>query len=128
MPAVSCTKAKGAYDGHPGYSDPLDEQQFIVKTINTIEASPFWNETAIIIAYDDSDGWYDHVMDPLVNRSQLADHNLTGTGLCGSNAAVTTQGGCGYGPRTPLLVVSPYARQNFVDPPDHGSVLDSELH
>jgi phospholipase C len=115
LPAVSYLKAKGAYDGHPGYSDPLDEQQFVVQAINTIQASPFWNETAIIIAYDDSDGWYDHVMDPLVNQSQVADDSLTGVGLCGSNAASTSQGRCGYGPRTPLLVISPFARQNYVD-------------
>jgi phospholipase C len=115
LPAVSYIKAKGAFDGHPGYSDPLDEQTFIVNTINAIQANPYWKDTAIVIAYDDSDGWYDHVMDPLVNQSQVSDDALTGTGLCGGNTAATTQGRCGYGPRTPLLVISPYARQNYVD-------------
>ncbi len=116
LPAVTYLKAKAVYDGHPGYSDPLDEQTFIVNTINAIQANPYWKDTAIVIAYDDSDGWYDHQMDPLVNQSQSAtDDQLTGAGLCGSNTAATTQGRCGYGPRTPLLVISPYARQNYVD-------------
>jgi phospholipase C len=115
LPAVSFLKAKAAFDGHPGYSDPLDEQQFLVDTINAIEESPSWKSTAIIIAYDDSDGWYDHVMDPVILQSQVSDDFLTGTGLCGSNTASTTQGRCGYGPRLPFLVVSPYARPNYVD-------------
>ena len=58
MPAVSFLKAGAYQDGHPGYSDPIDEQIFLVNTINAIMASPFWNSTAIVIAYDDSDGWY----------------------------------------------------------------------
>jgi len=115
LPAVSFLKAKAAFDGHPGNSDPLDEQTFVVNTINTIQASPFWKDTAIIIAYDDSDGWYDHVMDPLINQSQVNDDALTGAGLCGTNTAAITQGRCGYGPRTPLLIISPYARPNYVD-------------
>jgi phospholipase C len=116
LPAVSYVKAKAVYDAHPGYSDPLDEQTFLVNTINEIQANKYWKDTAIIIAYDDSDGWYDHVMDPLVNQSQSStDDALTGPGLCGSNTASTTQGRCGYGPRTPLLVISPYAKQNYVD-------------
>ena len=71
MPAVSFLKAIAAEDGHAGYSDPLLEQQFLVKTINTIMQSPFWRSTAIVIAYDDSDGWYDHQMSPIVNPSAV---------------------------------------------------------
>jgi phospholipase C len=117
LPAVSFVKPKAAYDGHPGYSDPIDEQTNLVNTINTIMASPSWHNTAIIIAYDDSDGWYDHQMDTLVNQSQSSiDDALTGPGLCGdSNTSGATTGRCGYGPRTPLLVISPYAKQNYVD-------------
>src|SRR5215471_12964449 len=115
MPAVSYLKAGAYQDGHAGYSSPLDEQTFLVNTINTIMQSPFWNTTAIIIAYDDSDGWYDHVMGPIVNQSATADDNLTGTGLCGSGTASPYQSRCGYGPRQPLLVISPFAKVNFVD-------------
>jgi len=126
LPAVTFLKAKAVYDGHPGYSDPLDEQTFLVNTINAIQANTYWKDTAIVIAYDDSDGWYDHVMDPIINQSQVADDQLTGPGLCGGNTASTAQGRCGYGPRTPLLVISPYARQNYVDHSitDQSSILE----
>lgn len=125
FPAVSFLKAPGYEDGHAGYSDPLDEQQFIVTVINFLEQQSDWNNTAVVIAYDDSDGWYDHQMGPIVNQSTSADDALTGPGTCGngSNTALpgaapgTThaQGRCGYGPRLPLLVISPWARRNFVD-------------
>jgi len=115
LPAVSYLKAGAYQDGHAGYSDPLDEQTFLVNTINALEQSPFWNTTAIIIAYDDSDGFYDHVMGPIVNQSNVSDDNLTGPGSCGVGAGTPSQGRCGYGPRQPLLVISPFARVNFVD-------------
>jgi len=44
---------------------------------------------------------------------------LSGTGLCGDTTQTPPLAGesgrCGYGPRMPLLVISPWARQNFVD-------------
>jgi phospholipase C len=115
LPAVSFLKAPAYQDGHAAYSNPLDEQTFVVKEINSIMNSSFWNSTAIIIAYDDSDGWYDHQMGPIVNQSATADDNLNGAGLCGSGAASPYQSRCGYGPRQPLLVISPFAKQNYVD-------------
>jgi phospholipase C len=115
MPAVTYLKAGAYQDGHAGYSSPLDEQTFVVNTINTIMNSPFWSTTAIIIAYDDSDGWYDHVMPPIVSPSITPDDNLNGPGTCGNGAGAVYQGCCGYGPRLPLLVISPYAKVNYVD-------------
>lgn len=115
LPTVSFLKAKGAFDGHPGYSDPLDEQTWIVNTINAIAQSPYWKDTAIIIAYDDSDGWYDHAMDTVVSQSDVPDDALTGVGTCGTTPAGGTPGRCGYGPRLPLIVISPYAKHNYVD-------------
>jgi len=118
MPAVSFLKAAAYQDGHAGYSDPLDEQQFLVETINRLEKTEYWDDTAVIIAYDDSDGWYDHQMSPIVNQSGDSAHDgLRGTD-CGSNPKAVSGGypdRCGYGPRQPLLVVSPYAKSNFVD-------------
>ncbi len=127
MAAVSFLKAPVILDGHPGVSDPLDEQTFIVDMVNAIEQSQFWQSTAIIIAYDDSDGWYDHVMD-IVNGSATSADRLEGAGLCGSASATAenalpgvaagtahAQGRCGHGPRLPLLVISPWAKQNYVD-------------
>ena len=114
LPAVSYLKAAAYQDGHAGYSDPLDEQTFLVNTINAIMQSPFWNSTAIVILYDDSDGFYDHVMGPIVNQSSTPDDQLTGPGACGGPNGVY-QGRCGYGPRQPLLVISPWAKVNYVD-------------
>ena len=67
---MSYLKAPEYQDGHPGYSDPLDEQTFLVNTINSIEKSKYWPSTAIVVTYDDSDGWYDHQAPNIVNGSQ----------------------------------------------------------
>ncbi|MDQ6777921.1 MAG: alkaline phosphatase family protein [Actinomycetota bacterium] len=116
MPQVSFLKAPAYQDGHAGYSGPLDEQRFLVDTINQIEQSPEWQSTAIIIAYDDSDGWYDHQMGPIIRQSQDTADNLNGPGKCGSSATPPAQNDrCGVGPRQPLLVISPWAKQNYVD-------------
>ena len=66
---MSYLKAPEYQDGHPGYSDPLDEQTFLVNTINAIEKSKYWQSTAIVITYDDSDGWYDHQAPTIINGS-----------------------------------------------------------
>jgi phospholipase C len=124
FPTVSFLKAPGFEDGHAGYSDPIDEQNFVVGVINFLETTREWEHTAVVIAYDDSDGWYDHQMSPIVNSSKTAEDALSGPGACGTGATAlpgvasgTThaQGRCGYGPRLPLLVISPWARRNFVD-------------
>ncbi len=117
LPAVSFLKAPRANDGHPSNSSPLDEQLFVLETIDALELTPEWNDTAVIIAWDDSDGWYDHVIGPIVNQSASTADALTGTGACGTgaNALAGLQSRCGYGPRLPFLVVSPYAKENFVD-------------
>jgi phospholipase C len=119
LPAVSFLKAPAFQDGHAGYSDPLDEQTFLVQTINHLQKLRSWRSTAVIIAYDDSDGWYDHVMTSLINQSQTKTIDaLTGPGQCGSNPArvlAGEQGRCGPGMRQPLIVISPFAKSNFVD-------------
>ena len=113
LPAVSFLKAGEYQDGHAGYSDPLDEQHFLASNINKIEQSPEWKSTAIVIAYDDSDGWYDHVIPPLANGSSDSTQDQA---ACSAKPA---KGGyadrCGYGPRQPLLVISPYSKVNYVD-------------
>jgi len=115
LPAVSFLKAAGYQDGHAGYSDPLDEQTFLVNTINRLQKSRFWNSTAVIIAYDDSDGWYDHVMPPIIKQSGDPSHDAMLDGGCGVAIAGEHQDRCGYGPRLPLMVISAWAKQNYVD-------------
>jgi phospholipase C len=126
LPAVSFLKAPGYQDGHAGYSDPIDEQQFIVSEINALQRTPDWSSTAVVVAYDDSDGFYDHVYSGIRNTSNTSavatppgpQDFLTGTGLCGNTTAnpplAGQNGRCGYGPRLPLLVISPWAKRNFV--------------
>jgi phospholipase C len=122
LPDVSYLKAPEYQDGHAGYSDPIDEQNWLVSTVNHLETLNTWKSTAVVIAYDDSDGWYDHVLAPVTSASQTSLDTLTGTGQCGSAALVPVnsanqpeQGRCGLGPRLPLLVISRYAKANFVD-------------
>lgn len=111
MPAVSFLKAAKYQDGHAGYSDALDEQHFIVDTINKLQKTDEWKNTTVIISYDDSDGWYDHVMPPILNQSNDPAQDVG----CGTTKAGDHSDKCGYGPRLPLLVISPYAKENFVD-------------
>jgi phospholipase C len=117
MPAVSFIKPAVYQNAHPGNSDPLDEQHFIVNTINRIQRLPTWSSTAIVIAYDDSDGWYDHQMvQPLNPSHDPARDVLSGPGHCGQGTPLGGfQDRCGPGPRQPLLVISPYAKGNAVD-------------
>ncbi|MGA2536075.1 MAG: alkaline phosphatase family protein [Terracidiphilus sp.] len=124
MPAVSFLKAPGYQDAHAGYSDPLDEQTFVATVINFLQTTKEWDSTAVIINYDDSDGWYDHQMPPIVNQSASAQDALTGAGFCGSGTGALpgpgvsgtahAQGRCGYGPRLPYIVISRYAKPNYV--------------
>jgi phospholipase C len=143
LPAVSFLKAPAYQDGHPGYSDPIDEQHFIVSIINTLQQSPHWETTAVVILYDDSDGWYDHQEPPVVNPSFTAADALNGAGKCfvglqqdrptltatstplNGAFGLPSQGRCGYGTRIPLLVISPFAKVNYVDHTlvDQSSVL-----
>jgi phospholipase C len=127
FPQVSFLKAPGYQDGHAGYSDPIDEQKFVVDIVNAIEQTGYWYDTAIFITYDDSDGWYDHMIN-IVNGSATPADKLAGAGNCstatvsataalaGVNAATLhAQGRCGYGPRLPLILISPWAWKNYVD-------------
>jgi phospholipase C len=124
IPAVSFIKAPAYQDAHAGYSNPLDEQTFVVTLIDLLMQKSYWKSTAVVILYDDSDGWYDHQMAPIVNTSQGPADALTGAGLCGTAATslpglnpanLHALGRCGYGMRQPLMVISPYAKANFVD-------------
>jgi phospholipase C len=132
LPAVTFLKAPGYEDGHAQYSNPRDEQAFLVNEVNALEQSPDWSSTAIIVNYDDSDGWYDHVYSGVTNPSTSGADNLTNTvkgkiqagnptsGMCGSGKALGPgpngqQGRCGFGPRLPMALISPCAAPDHVD-------------
>ena len=143
LPAVSFLKAPAYQDEHPGNSDPLSAQTFMVDLINALQKSPFWGSTAVIISYDDTDGWYDHVTGPVINQSAFntgtANGNTNGndsyipvlpmststapaspgaittSGICGTPASgAAAPPRCGYGLRLPYLVISPWSRENYV--------------
>ncbi|HWE72695.1 MAG TPA: alkaline phosphatase family protein [Stellaceae bacterium] len=144
LPAVSFLKAPAYQDEHPGNSDPLSAQTFMVDVINALQQSGEWKDTAVVINYDDTDGWYDHVPGPVVNQTAFNTGTNNGStnandsyiptlplststtpaspgaistsGVCGtpaSTAAAATPR-CGYGPRLPYLVVSPWSKVNYV--------------
>ena len=80
--------------------------------VGEIEKSKYWSSTAIAVTYDDSDGWHDHVAGPVINGSNTTADEA----ICTS---VPTRLGsdpdrCGFGPRLPLLVISPYTKANSV--------------
>ena len=118
LPTVSFIKAPANETGHPLTSGALLEQTFLVDTINALQRSRYWPNMAIIVTYDDSDGWYDHVMSPIVNQS----NDSTVDSICGtvcppallpptgrSTTAAATASVCRF------LAISPYAKRNYVD-------------
>jgi phospholipase C len=82
-------------DDHPAYSDAQISEAMVADTVNAIANSPYWEESAIVITYDETDGLYDH--QPETIRSWGPDHApLTG------------------GPRIPAIVISPFSRVHTV--------------
>ncbi len=124
LPSVSYLKPPAYENAHPGNSDPLEEQQFVVDEVNAIEESKYWPSTAIVITYDDSDGWYDQVAPPVINGSNDTSSSTvdgasvpTDSAYCSSvetTIGVGTSDQCGFGQRLPLIVISPYTRENYV--------------
>jgi phospholipase C len=117
LPQVSFIKAPKGDDGHASYSDPVDEGHFLANLTNTIENSPYWSNTAVFVLWDDSDGWYDHVYPPIVNHSNDPVNDYAPT--CGSKNTHDLGLGdandrCGYGARLPFLVISPYAKSDYI--------------
>ncbi|WP_405748700.1 alkaline phosphatase family protein [Streptomyces sp. NBC_01411] len=121
LPSVSFLKAPSYQDGHAGYSDPTDEQDFLIGQINKIQQAPQWKDTAVVLAYDDSDGWYDHVYAKPANGSQDTSKQTNGRTVdspaCqnGPKAAGGYADRCGPGARQPLMVISPYGKVNKID-------------
>jgi len=100
LPAVSFLKP-GNDDGHPGYSTMYAYETFVARAVAAIQGNPnLWRSTAILITEDESGGYYD-------------------------SGYIQPVSFFGDGPRVPMIVVSPFARQGFVDHTytDHVSIL-----
>ena len=93
-------------DDHPGYSDRQVSEAFAAQMISAIANSPYWNQSAIVLTYDETDGQYDH--EQVQNRNTFVD----GSPLAG-------------GPRIPTIVISPWALQGTISHQysEHGSVI-----
>ena len=82
-------------DDHPGYSDSQISETLVAKVVNAVARSPYWKDSVIMILWDDSGGFYDHVPPPQFET--CPDHHP-----------------CGDGPRIPFILISPYARSGGV--------------
>lgn len=91
-------------DDHPGYSDSHLSESFVATFVNAIARSPYWKDSLILITWDDSEGFYDHVAPPEFER-------------CPDGHP------CGDGPRVPAIIISPFAKDHAIvsDLSDHAS-------
>jgi len=93
-------------DDHPSYSDQQISEALAAEAISDIAMSPYWSQSAIIITYDETDGYYDHVAP--MKRSAFADGSILEAG-----------------PRIPTIVISPYAAGGAISHrySEHGSII-----
>jgi phospholipase C len=89
LPAVAWVVPENTVSEHPPAKISLG-QAYVTSLINAVMQGPDWNSTAIFLSWDDWGGFYDHVAPPTVDQN-------------------------GYGLRVPGLVISPYAKQGFID-------------
>lgn len=89
LPAVSWVAPNGTVSEHPTALVSRG-QTYVTGLINAVMQGPDWNSTAIFLSWDDWGGFYDHVAPPKVDQN-------------------------GYGLRVPGLVISPYAKQGYID-------------
>jgi phospholipase C len=89
LPAVSWVVPSGDESDHPP-SKISDAQSYVTGVVNAVMQSPDWSSSAIFLSWDDWGGFYDHVVPPTVDEN-------------------------GYGLRVPGIVISPYAKQGYVD-------------
>ncbi len=96
---VSWVIPTGQESDHPSGNQGLGPS-WVASIVNAIGQSQYWDNTVIIITWDDWGGWYDHVPPTIINSYE-------------------------YGFRVPLIVVSPFARQGYVSHVTHdfGSIL-----
>jgi phospholipase C len=90
-PAVAFVQPGGAHSMHPGGKPITDGIVWLDSLIRQVQASPVWQHSAIIVIWDASGGWWDHVPPPQVDPQ-----------------------GQGFGPRVPMIVISPFAKKNFI--------------
>ena len=93
LPAVSYVKGIGYKSEHPGYGDKLsDGVTFVTGIVSAVAASSYASSTLVILTYDESGGYWDHIKPP-------------------DTSTVDNQP---YGPRIPTMAIGPFAKKNYV--------------
>jgi phospholipase C len=94
-------------DDHPGYADSQISEALLAKEINAIARSPYWKDSVILIAYDESDGVYDHAL------PKVRSHDPAGLPL-------------DQGPRIPSILISPYGVAHGIshEMEEHRSIIE----
>jgi phospholipase C len=100
LPTVSWLIPDVEFSEHPAAGSMCDGENWTVQVLNALMRSPEWRHTAVVITWDDFGGFYDHVRPPHVDLF-------------------------GFGPRVPMLLISPWARRGYIahDTLEFSSVL-----
>jgi phospholipase C len=88
-PAVAFIQPAPSHSMHPGSGPVINGITWLDDLIHQVQASTIWPHAAIIVIWDTSGGWWDHVPPPQVDAQ-------------------------GYGPRVPMMVISPFAKKNYI--------------
>ncbi|MBN3762686.1 phospholipase C, phosphocholine-specific [Burkholderia sp. Ac-20365] len=128
LPQVSWIVAPEAYSEHPNW--PANYGAWYVdQVLQILTSNPeVWSKTALLINYDENDGFFDHMSPPFAPSSSangLSTVDTTNEIYPGGNNGKYAPGPYGLGPRVPMLVVSPWSKGGFVcsEVFDHTSVI-----
>ncbi len=100
---------KSGDDDHPAYADRQISEAMAARVVNAVASRPeIWSQSAIVITYDESDGFFDHAI------PRILSYGPDGLPLA-------------RGIRIPMIVISPYARAHVVSHAegDHNAVLET---
>ncbi|MGZ4184804.1 MAG: phosphocholine-specific phospholipase C [Solirubrobacteraceae bacterium] len=132
LPSVSWVVAPEAYTEHPAWPAGYGAW-YTAQVLNALTSDPdVWSKTALLITFDENDGFFDHVVSPYPNVGDLAGQSTVPldneffAGKAGTpGGSDGTPGPYGLGVRVPLLIVSPWSRGGWVcsETFDHSSLI-----
>lgn len=126
LPQISWIAAPEAFSEHPNWPANYGAW-YISQVLDALTSNPeVWSKTALLITYDENDGYFDHVVPPFPPASADQGRSTVNTSLdsFGGNAEFAA-GPYGFGQRVPMLVVSPWSTGGYVcsEVFDHTSVI-----
>jgi phospholipase C len=132
LPQVSWIVGPQAYTEHPAFP-PGYGAWYTAQCLNALTSNPdSWSKTALIITFDENDGFFDHVVAPYPNVGGLSGDSTVPldneffAGTAGTPGGTNgVPGPFGLGVRVPLLIVSPWSRGGWVcsEVFDHTSLI-----